>query len=314
MVLVGLDQESYDSFRHKIGLNEDRPIVINYNKGTYYTENSRKAVRMKKYKELPNTLPLCLHNYKNIDEKTGQDEIVCSREIGDFYYTESYPMGFDLYITSSYEDRLVIVVSENMYPKYDDIVARKEIGIGSSMTKNVLIKASKYDQLDKFLSKLEETEAGGLYNYVNLKEEMKLMNNLVFVVKMLLYGFITLVTLIGVTSVFNTINTSINLRRKEFAMLRSMGLTPKGFNRILAFESIFFGIKSLVYGIPASLGVVYLLSLAFNGMADQKFVIPWNSIGIVVLGVFLIVFITMWYASGKIKKENILDAIREENI
>ncbi len=269
---------------------------------------------MKKYKWLPDTLPLCLHNYNNYDEETEKDEVVCSREIGNFYFTEKYPMGFDLYITGAYEERLIIVVSENMYPKYNDIFAREEIGIGSSTIKNVMIKASKYDKLDKSLSKLLETEAGGLYSYVNVKEEMKLMNNLVFVVKMLLYGFITLVTLIGVTSVFNTINTSINLRRKEFAMLRSMGLTPNGFNKILAFESIFFGIKSLLYGIPVSIGVVYLFFLAFDDMVDQQFVIPWHSIGIVILGVFLIVFLTMWYASSKIKKENILDAIREENI
>lgn len=51
--------------------------------------------------------------------------------------------------------------------------------------------------------------------------------NLVLAIKILLYGFISLVTLIGVTSVFNTISTSISLRQKEFAMLRSMGLTPR---------------------------------------------------------------------------------------
>ena len=76
------------------------------------------------------------------------------------------------------------------------------------------------------------------YNYTNLKEELRLMRNLVFCVKLLVYGFITLVTLIGVTSVFNTINTSIHLRRKEFAMLRSMGLSSHGFNKILLFESL----------------------------------------------------------------------------
>ena len=315
--IIGLDQKTYDKFRNEIGLKEERPIVINYSKGTYYTKNSRKAVRMKKYKELPDRLPLCLYQTQVNDEEIRESGLVCPKEIGNFYYTESYPMGFDLYITASYgayDDSLVIIVSENMYKDYNDIFVRNELGIGSSVTRNVLIKASKYDRLDKMLSKLEETEEGGLYNYVNVKEEMKTMNNIVFVIKMLLYGFIALVTLIGVTSVFNTINTSINLRRKEFAMLRSMGLTPKGFNKILYFESIFFGIKSLLYGIPVSLGVVYLLYTAFTGMADQNFVIPWSSIGVAVLGVFLIVFITMWYASSKIKKENILDAIREENI
>ena len=138
---------------------------------------------------------------------------------------------------------------------------------------------------------------------------------MILVIKILLYGFISLVTLIGVTSVFNTIHTSINLRRKEFAMLRSMGLTPKGFNKILAFESLFVGLKSLLYAIPVSIGVVFLLYKSLGGVADVgAFVIPWQSILIATVAVFIIVFITMMYASSKIKHENILDAIREENI
>lgn len=313
VTLLGLDQKSYEKFKTQIGLKEDRPIVINFSKGTYYTKNSRKTILMKKYKSLPESLPLCIYNYR-YDETNGEPEYFCNQEIGNFYQTESYPMGFDLYLTGSYEERLIIVVPESMYSKYNDVPFREGLGMSSSTTKNILIKADKYDKLNKLLSTMLEDDQNGLYSYVNVKEEMKLMNNMVFVIKMLLYGFITLVTLIGVTSVFNTINTSINLRRKEFAMLRSMGLTPRGFNKILSFESIFFGLKSLLYGIPVSIAVVYLLYRAFNEAVEQNFVIPWESIGIAILGVFVIVFITMWYASRKIKKENILDAIREENI
>ena len=144
---------------------------------------------------------------------------------------------------------------------------------------------------------------------------MRLQNNLILVVKILVYGFISLVTLIGVTSVFNTINTSIALRRKEFAMLRSIGLTPRGFNRILYFESIFVGLKSLLYALPVSFGVVILLHMAMgNFMEFEKVMIPYKSVLIAVIGVFVIIGITMAYASKKIKKENILEAIREENI
>ena len=75
------------------------------------------------------------------------------------------------------------------------------------------------------------------------------------VISILLYGFISLVTLIGVTSVFNTITTSMALRRKEFAVLRSIGLTPKQFNKMIAFESVFYGLKALLYGIPLGIFV-----------------------------------------------------------
>ncbi len=312
--LIGINRESYNQFKKQIGLTEDQPIVINYTKGVYYSANTREAIQMRKYTSLPNELPLCLYNYKNTTEDEEQPAYMCNGAIKDFFMTESYPMGFELYINGSYEDRIVIVVPEELYLKYDNISLKEEVGLAQSANKTILIKAKKYDKLEKFLKTALDEEKGGLYSYINVVEEMKLLRNMVFVIKMLLYGFITLVTLIGVTSVFNTIHTSINLRRKEFAMLRSMGLTPKGFNKILYFESIFFGLKSLLYGIPVSLGIVYLLCKAFDGMAEQKFVIPWDSIGVAVIGVFIIVFITMWYASRKLKKENILDAIREENI
>ena len=160
----------------------------------------------------------------------------------------------------------------------------------------------------------KESKNGTSLNYINVDEQLKLMRNLILVIKILLYGFISLVTLIGVTSVFNTINTSINLRRKEFAMLRSVGLSPRGFNKILSFESIFFGFKSLLYSIPVSIAVSYLIYKNILGIVDMEFKLPIKPIIISILAVFIIVFITMRYSARKIKKENILEAIREENI
>ena len=160
----------------------------------------------------------------------------------------------------------------------------------------------------------KESENGTSLNYINVDEQLKLMRNLILVIKILLYGFISLVTLIGVTSVFNTINTSINLRRKEFAMLRSVGLSPRGFNKILSFESIFFGLKSLLYSIPVSIAVSYLIYKNILGIVNMEFKLPIKPIIISILAVFIIVFITMRYSARKIKKENILEAIREENI
>ena len=138
--------------------------------------------------------------------------------------------------------------------------------------------------------------------------------NMVLAIKILFYGFITLVTLIGVTSVFNTISTNINLRRKEFAMLRSVGLTPRGFNKILFLESLFFGLKSLIYGIPVSIGINVLISLSLTNVFDTSIIIPWESLLVSIIGVFIIVLIAMWYSARRVKKENILDALREENI
>jgi len=144
---------------------------------------------------------------------------------------------------------------------------------------------------------------------------MKQANNMILVVKILMYGFIGLITLIGVTSVFNTISTSMALRKREFAVLRSIGLTRKGFNKILFFESLFFGLKSLIYAIPVSLGVTIIIHYALADMMSiNSIVIPWKAIIISIVSVFVIVLLTMMYSTSKIKKHNIIEQIREENI
>ena len=148
----------------------------------------------------------------------------------------------------------------------------------------------------------------------NVKQTMQEQYNALLAYKIILYGFVILITLIGVTSVINTINMSVTLRRQEFAMLRSIGLTSKGFNKMLIFECLLFGLKSLLYGISVSLVITYLFHLSFNKIAKTSLIIPYTSIIIAIFGIFVIVLITMWYATKKIKKENILDIIRKESI
>ena len=143
---------------------------------------------------------------------------------------------------------------------------------------------------------------------------MQLEKNIVLVVKILMYGFIGLIVLIGITSVFNTITTSMALRRREFAVLRSIGLTNKGFNRILYFETLFIGLKAIVYGIAVSLIIIYLIHNSLSQVSSRSIYIPFTSFIIAIIAVFLIVFLTMIYSSRKIKKDNILEQIRQENI
>ena len=137
---------------------------------------------------------------------------------------------------------------------------------------------------------------------------------MVLAIEILFYGLLTLVTLIGVTSVFNTITTSINLRKKEFAVLRSVGLSPKGFNKMIWFESIFFGLKSLLYGLPVGILASYLISRNMGMLVENSFHLPIPAIIISCFGVFVVVMISIWYQASKVKKENIIDTIRNENI
>jgi len=136
--------------------------------------------------------------------------------------------------------------------------------------------------------------------------------NILLVINVFTYGFVILISLITIANVFNTVSTGINLRRRELAMLRSVGMTDGGFNRMMSYECIFYGLKALLYGLPAAFIVNYGIFYSVLAGAEIPFMVPWGSIGISVFGVFFVVFVTMMYAMGKIKKANVIDALRDE--
>lgn len=153
--------------------------------------------------------------------------------------------------------------------------------------------------------------ASGVYDSkANEEAEMALLA----IINIFSYGFITLITLIVVANVFNTISTNIQLRRKEFAMLKSVGMTKKGFDHMMNYECFLYGIKGLLYGLPISFALCYLMYHGMNEGLATKFSVPWLSVAIVCISVFLIIFTSMLYSMSKIKKDNPIDALRNDNL
>lgn len=150
-----------------------------------------------------------------------------------------------------------------------------------------------------------------LYNVYAILEQNR---NLKFIIDLFAAVFIGMITLIAVANVFNTISTNIQLRRRELAMLRSVGMAERGFNRMLCFECVLYGARTMLWSLPVSAALALLLykGMVWGGGDMLRFQFPWAGMGLSVLGVFLIVFITMLYAAGKIKRENIIDALRDE--
>jgi putative ABC transport system permease protein len=136
--------------------------------------------------------------------------------------------------------------------------------------------------------------------------------NIVLIVKVFSYGFITLISLISLANVFNTISTNIMLRRREFAMLKSVGMTSHGFNKMMNFECILYGVKSLIYGIPVAFILTYLMFRTVSSGYDADFYLPWSAVITVIVSVFAVVFATMMYSMRKIKQENPIDALKLE--
>jgi len=138
--------------------------------------------------------------------------------------------------------------------------------------------------------------------------------NVVTIIRVFAYGFIVLISLIAAANVFNTISTNISLRRREFAMLKSVGMTQKGFRRMMNYECLLYGSKALLLGLPVSCGITYLIYRAVTTAYETSFHLPWAAIGIAVLSVFLVVFATMMYSMSKVKKDNPIDTLKNENL
>lgn len=156
-----------------------------------------------------------------------------------------------------------------------------------------------------------DMDTGGLYNVNTANVGKRMIGRIVGVFS---YGFILLISLVAIANVFNTISTNVHLRRREFGMLKSMGLSNKGVTKILNIECLIYGTLSLLIGLPLSVPVTWGLYKITNRAFAVNFSIPWYSVVIAIGAVFIVVFVTMFYASGKIKKDNTLDAIRAENI
>lgn len=148
---------------------------------------------------------------------------------------------------------------------------------------------------------------------MDMVSSIEMMNSTTLIMQVFLYGFITLMALISVANIFNTVSTSIDLRRKEFAMLKSVGVTPKGFNRMLRFESLFYGLKALIFGLPLGLLCSYFMQrILVAGSFDIAFYPDWRVYLGVTLAVFFIVGMSMWYATSKVKKDTIVETLKTE--
>lgn len=150
-----------------------------------------------------------------------------------------------------------------------------------------------------------------VYDYVADAENER---SVVLVMNVFAYGFITLISLIAVANVFNTISTNIRLRRREFAMLKSVGMTRSGFRKMMNLECLLYGCKSLFYGLPVSILLTWLIYRAASNGYASTFHMPPLPIVIAVCSVFLVVFVTMLYSMRKIERENPIDALKCENL
>ena len=174
--------------------------------------------------------------------------------------------------------------------------------------------SGKGDKISQYLEQDSVHEKYGSFYYQDTEKLTRVLKNIILLAEILTYGFIIIVSLIGVTNIFNTITTNVALRAKEFAILKSVGMTNKEFNRMIRLESIMYSTRALMIGIPIGLLVSYGISQLFDAAdADFGWIFPWNAVIISIASVGILVAAIMRYSVRAIKKQNIIETIRKES-
>ncbi|MDD4282812.1 MAG: FtsX-like permease family protein [Bacilli bacterium] len=309
VLVIQLSDDTYKTYTKKMKVDKKQPILINQ-VNDYKMDDITKNIESyigPLYKEnIDITIDFCY--YEDIINNPTTSN--CYYQLSNFHFTNNK-------ITAYSDSILTIIVNEQIY---EDLLNKKIVHenfhwLDKDTALELNVKNAK--KFDKKIKQIFDEYPDVSINYHNPKLEGHEMRMVELAIMFGLYIFVAFITLIAVTSVINTINTSINLRKIEFAMLRSVGQTPKAFNHMIRLESIFLGLKSLFYGLAISFGIIYFITeIASLSYGENKIKIPIPYIHIIIcaLSVFIIVFITMKYATNKIKNDNIIDSIRKENI
>ena len=150
--------------------------------------------------------------------------------------------------------------------------------------------------------------------YINYQEESMVEMRISNLVSVFVYGFVGLLILIALTNVVSTISTNVRLRRREFAVLQSTGMTRGGIGRMLTLESILCSVRALLFGLPVGILAAWLVFLGVTeGDYQFPFTVPWVAIAECVLGVFAVTFISMRFAASRLRKQNTVETIRTED-
>ena len=160
-----------------------------------------------------------------------------------------------------------------------------------------------------------------MFDNINIVDVTRISQNfklLAEISQILIYGFIIVLSLIGVTNIFNVVSSNMKLRKSDFATLKSIGITNKEFNKMIVYESMMYSLKSLIIGIVISLGISYLIYKTIYDQLSKTdkvfYQLPYQGIIISILVVFVIILVTMRYSIKKIDEDNIIETIRNENI
>jgi putative ABC transport system permease protein len=301
--LHGLDQESFQAYAEQVGVDvekfdqQDAHAAIVIDQISYQDPASGKFIETKSIESaVGNKIDLYTTQYGDTENEPPKREMVSSIEIGAL--TDKVPMG----VQTASLGGINIIVPESTLDQLGILPEEVTTFAYLNSTDPMATQAAIEDRKEPNVN---------IYNVYQRRQQEEQM---ILLMSVFTYGFITLISLISVANIFNTISTSIQLRKREFAMLRSVGITPKGFNKMIQYESIFYGMKALAYGLPLSVLIMLAIHRSLRNTFEYGFSLPWMSLLFVIVVIFLIVGSAMLYSTSKIKHDNIIESLKQENI
>ncbi|GAK04432.1 ABC transporter [Geomicrobium sp. JCM 19037] len=302
--VIGLDADSFSEYATSIGADTERFIGADETRAILVSEILYEDTEAGRYVEEPSvranendTFTIEQENYDEERELYEYEDVV-DVEIGAI--TNDYPLGyFEQWLGS-----MVLIVSPDVFEDIQTVS-------GQPLYDMLYVTTDQPEALQQELEDLALIDEAAIHNtYAQEQRDQQITT----VMSIFLYGFITLISMIAIANIINTISTSIALRRREFAMLKSIGMTPRSFNKMIYFESIFYGLKALLYGLPISIGIMYSIYITNQNAFAYAFTLPWLEIIIAIVAVLVIVIVAMIYSMSKIKKDNIIETLKQENV
>jgi len=327
-----LEDENFRELLETVGLSEAKyqelsetayyPIV--YNKNMYFLNSgnfkeielfkNNQVINLLKFKEIPNyrmgyldsedlnNVKIIYFDLDNDNEKVLDyaEAVISAEEIKLEYFVDELPSNLFDY---SFHTKLIFPVSLREKLSSPNFPIQGSFFIDT-------FEANHYAAVDEIS---DYNIANSLNGDFNDYYEMQTLNqNMTDIIDIFTYGFIILISLIALTNVLNTITTNINLRARDFSMLRSIGLSEKDFRKMTLFECILYGSRSVLFGLPIALIFSILIQKSFSNMFDKSLFIPWIPIIIAIIVIFIFVYITMLIAMNKVKQANIIETMKRD--
>lgn len=334
-LITVLDDKSYDKYASDAGIKNAAEGAILVNKGTFavYNENSSKYVKkeMELYKYKAGDTIRCGYNVYDDDapsddnavegdtESSTEDNNNGIRKTVDVTIagvTDKVPIGYEGYSNNTLYT-LLFMNQKGFESLWADGKSGNELKPGYATYSAYVVAENADDYQDTFEKETEENpEYSQISFYVsNLDKQMRDEKSLFTLLGVFAYGLIVVIALIGITNIINTLSTGMELRSREFATLRSIGMTDKQFAGMVRLESVFISVKALVIGVPLGILISYLLCVMMNRMDDAIiYEPPYKAIILCIVVVIMLIYAIMKLSMTKLRHNNIIETIKNENL